>query len=137
MKNFIDDVAERNLSQLNVHQRNDLVLRLPPPRRLLFFLSLSPPFSRYRSRTASPAEGTSRLWPEVRRTRHVHVMTDQSWCFRKSVNSTVTTYQVTKATPRPVQAKFSRGSSCERRKTLARPETYAYTPENEYVIRRN
>lgn len=128
MKNFIDDdVAERNLSQPNVHQRNDLVLRLPPPRRLLFSLSLSLPLSLvidlepHRQRAA---EGTSRLWPEVRRTRHVHVMTDQSWCLRKSVNST--THQVTKVTPRPARTKFSRGSSCER-KALARPETCTRT----------
>lgn len=130
MKNFIDDdVAERNLSQPSVHQRNDLVLRLPPPRRLLFSLSLSLPLSLVidlEPHRQSAAEGTSRLWAEVRRTRHVHVMTDQSWCFRKSVNSTVTTHQVTKVTPRPARAKFSRGSSCER-KTLARPETCTRT----------
>lgn len=81
MKNFIDDMAERNLSQLNAHQRNDLVPRLPPPLAVFSYFCLSLLLSLVidlEPHRQHAAEGTSRLWPEVRRTRHVHVMTDQS-----------------------------------------------------------
>lgn len=69
-----------------MHRRNDLALQPSSPHRLLLPLPLVIDLV-----AGVLQRGTGRFWPEVRRTRHVHIMTGQpaARCFRKSVNSTL------------------------------------------------